>query len=219
MRKKEMKKRGKYNLAPYKKEINPEELVWLCIKCGKHCKTRKLRYAHESYCGKERGQKPKRKPKPTKNFDCNICGKTFKSSSSLETHMCKEHGVPIRHICDQQNCTFKSNNRSKFLSHVYSVHNLNLADKRIFRCSYCEFSTIMMEALTRHEMSHTITEYSLNCTNEGCDKKFRTRKHLKRHLEICNVDLKLKCRYCVTICATQEKLKRHERDTNCSRMK
>ena len=155
--------------------------------------------------------------KPAKEYFCGTCGMPFPFSIALENHMSREHGVPFRYKCDQQDCNFGVNVRSAFSEHLFQAHNVNVGENPVLQCSFCEYRTTLKQVFLKHQLNHTAQEYSIKCTHEGCDKVFRQVRHLTKHQNTVHVDLKLKCQYCDSVFPTKPKMRRHEHDMHTGR--
>ena len=133
--------------------------------------------------------------------------------------MSKEHGVPFRFQCTEQDCKYGANSRDTFTDHLFSAHSINVGSKPILQCEYCEYFTIHKSYFVKHQLTHTAHEFSFKCTHDGCDKSFRQKRHLRGHIAMCHIDLKLSCHYCGSIFPTAIKLRRHEKRMHTDRVR
>lgn len=110
-----------------------------------------------------------------KFWQCFMCAKTFRKKWDLNNHTHRVHLPGYKKFkCEHCECQFMVSSELK--SHVDRVH-LNL---RPFICSTCGLTFKLKLHLTYHEYIHT-GEKPFKCTEEGCDKYFRTIPCRDRH--------------------------------------
>ena len=202
------------------------EAAILCPNCGITFATKKRLRLHKLSCAagceaKER-EETKNKPKkvyPPRFHACDACGKSFPASVLLENHMSKDHGAPYRFYCSQPDCSYGVNTRSYLLEHLFSAHRIHAGTSPILKCEHCDYVTLSKNLHKKHNLSHTAVEYSLKCTYEGCDKSFRQKRHLKKHLDEFHGNLQLPCPYCSSTFASKIKLRRHEKVMHTQRVR
>ena len=154
----------------------------ICSKCGRKFATKLRLFAHRGNCKSREMDKKEsgNKKYPVQPVICGTCGEKRSSVQSLENHMSKAHDVPYRFPCTQEDCTFGSNTRSQFTDHLFSNHKINVGEKTILQCSFCDFVTTHSATLKKHVAIHTSQEYLFKCPNEGCQSTFRQQRHLQK---------------------------------------
>ena len=213
------KTRMKTHLLVYhkvKEKVGPSDATALCQLCGNVFPTKNsLRKHHEKVHGRKRII-----VQSTQTWDCNICGAVFPSQYSHGHHMHKEHGEPYRFQCTQEGCDFGVNVRHSFTEHLFNAHKINVGDKPILKCSYCDYLTLREKHLQMHELTHTSHEYSFKCEHEGCKSVFKQWRHLRQHYTNCHGNLNLRCEQCGSgsaVYQSKKALQRHEESVHTVR--
>jgi Zinc finger, C2H2 type/Zinc-finger of C2H2 type len=80
-------------------------------------------------------------------YDCQLCGKTFKTDNKLRLHKYINHSGKVYH-CDK--CEYKTTNPSNVQSHR-RIHNEN----RHFECEICKKKTTTRLRMKIHKRIHT----------------------------------------------------------------
>lgn len=138
----------------------------------------------------------------SKPYRCNICGKGYTDRSCVRNHMRKEHGMMLRHVCQQ--CGEGFSDPSKFLEHKrnhpvlkkyecglcsyvgntflsYHTHMRSHTQSKSYHCTKCIFTTTEATAYSGHIQKHRnevdFTEY-MCCF---CDEEYSTYDDLIRH--------------------------------------
>ncbi|XP_067135029.1 zinc finger protein 271-like, partial [Centruroides vittatus] len=157
-------------------------------------------------------------------FLCNICNETFTSESELKTHQKKLHPKAEtqtrlkqgKHLCPTCNKTFAK--KQHLLIHM-RIHT----GEKPFKCEFCERCFSDKSHLGRHMVSHS-DERPFKCNYDGCERSFKQKDVLERHLFLCHHkeildkiltdDPKItsrKCHICGIILSDPYALRRHLR--------
>ena len=114
--------------------------------------------------------------KTREGVQCQHCGKDYKDSTGLKTHILHQHNNERNFVCNHSGCQYSTTTASRLKVHASSHSDRSIActvdgcDK-LFRTS---------KHLKNHLTSH-ITEYRYKCPFDGCDKTFKTEKASKTH--------------------------------------
>lgn len=201
--------------------ISTEQTI-VCSKCAQKFASKQRMTDHRKNClGEEQNKKDKTPVKkyPVQTHVCGTCGERRTSVYALENHMSHSHGVPFKFYCTQETCKYASNNRTQYTNHLFTFHKINVGENPILKCTFCEFVTTHPPTLKKHVAIHIDPEYLFKCPNEGCTGEFRQKRHLRKHMSICGIDLKLPCEYCGATFATKLKLKRHTLGMHTNRVR
>jgi len=133
-----------------------------CMKCHKKLRNKRaltnhIRQVHSekqfpcdhfncNYAGKTKSKLKDHQATHEKKFDCNICGKIFRSKSDLMNHILIKHEDPDRfkcHVCDK-----RLNSKQSLRNHL-QTHEEN-SDKP-FSCKQCSKSFQLEETLKKHQ--------------------------------------------------------------------
>merc|ERR1712024_137675 len=96
------------------------------------------------------GSKQLKKSKPKdqqKNFQCDVCVKSFHKECYLETHKKKVHGVVNKQTCEFCNKDFEK--KSKLALHIKSIHEKSFS----VVCDLCGKSFTHPRTLKKHRKS------------------------------------------------------------------
>ncbi len=105
------------------------------------------------------------------------CDAAFTTARSLKTHV-KIHTGEKDFMCDEEGCDFACNTSSGLAVHTRAIHS----DYRPFVCEYpgCDYACAASGSLSLHRISH-MAEKHCPCSEECCDKMFKTTGQAKDH--------------------------------------
>ena len=154
-----------------------------------------------------------------KVFDCNVCGKQFKSGIHLKQHVKYVHSDTRRWNCDECDAKFKQKRDLRI--HVFNKHNVNYSTEdydenqsktsKVIKCEQCEATFWYRKNLSAHmKTKHTIGE-SFQC--DKCNSIFKNKKTMVAHKRYKHeqLDLDISCKVCGKTFAERRSLKRHEK--------
>lgn len=144
---------------------------------------------------------------PTKQHICDSCGKEFRTTIGLEEHRVKVHGVAGKYKCTIGDCQRQFYRKGVYQDHVNShlglkehvctlckkkydtkiglfIHSKRCSAKqgeRKFSCTTCGKKFLVKTDLKQHEEKHSNVFHK--CRN--CDKIFKFKSHLFRHMRTC----------------------------------
>ena len=153
-----------------------------------------------------------------KNHKCNLCEKTFESTTNLKIHEQTVHDHNIHFSCRYcaESKTFSK--QRALQSHYKSFHK----EKFYLSCNHCEKSFMMQRTLDKHMKSshyfecdscnetftkldqlsnhkkdiHNIFDEEFKSRCDICDIVFKEPKKLKDHIEVVHESMRLTCNYC-----------------------
>lgn len=102
-------------------------------------------------------------------LSCNECGKKFKHSSYLKQHQKFIHSG-VKHQCDY--CLKKFNGKGNLVNHIFD-HIEKVP------CKICKKGFSKFRLIAHYRLQH-LTEARFKC--DLCDRKFKQKKKLKRHI-------------------------------------
>ena len=172
--------------------------------------------------------------KEDRKIFCTIRGCEFSAPvapEALVDHMITEHEYG-QYPCERELCNFVAYDQSCLKKHnslfhkrlksmtnqsfacrlcPFTAHNRNLLDRhmsihenRQFRCSYCNYSTVLIQRMQDHMRHHfRIRDYSCYI----CERSFLNQGHLTGHLKCHTKDYL--CAYCFRDFTSQRNLSHH----------
>ncbi|KAH3891304.1 histone-lysine N-methyltransferase PRDM9-like isoform X2 [Dreissena polymorpha] len=132
-------------------------------------------------------------------YKCEECGKAFKLSGDLKTHIRMIHSGERLYKCKE--CDYACNQSGHLNRHI-QIHK----GERKYTCEVCGYACNRSDSLKRHMMIHT-GERLYKC--EECGYAFNQSALLKRHIQIHTGEREYKCKVCGYSYNRQQTLKRH----------
>ena len=104
------------------------------------------------------------------SFQCENCGKVFRSAGELKEHMISHSYQKLPFKCDE--CDFWGPNKQTMIMHIKRNHCETIS------CGMCDFEAKDIETLD----THTFTCEMYKCNDMECGKTFLLLKDLKSHI-------------------------------------
>ncbi|XP_025832298.1 zinc finger protein 664-like [Agrilus planipennis] len=137
----------------------------------------------------------------TDRFKCDKCGGRFNSRCNLDIHMIKVHTNIKTHVCDTCGKCFSCQSSLK-------VHLRTHSEKRLYRCTECDYMGRTAAALYAHKTTHS---YDLRVC-QHCPKTFKSGRNLKDHLRrVHSKEKKHRCPKCNKTFVDKYMLSIHQR--------
>ena len=160
---------------------------------------------------------PKRKKNIGKEMECEICGIKLKYKSyhgHIKLHKDKEENKEF--ICQPcGNISFSS--QKTYDKHLNAITHLNTINKTIieqsdkfeekihqlkadfgvitdnYKCRFCDFQTFDKGIFLEHDKKEHDNEYQFDCTDQNCDKRFKSEYDLFSHIDRVHCKPKFIC--------------------------
>ncbi len=152
-------------------KIHTNQIGIKCLICEKHFSKTYLREHIERHHG-------------NREFQCNLCNKSFFRRNQLRLHLKCHNEGPRLHAC--LICEKRFLRRDTLQNHL-KLHTSN--DK--FRCTQCQKTYPTKAKLKLHILSHT---QKFSCPS--CKMCFREKGHLKTHLNMVHEKKRFDCDIC-----------------------
>ena len=177
---------------------------FLCVKCGKTCKSKSDLKKHAKLHGN-----------PTKPYLCKMCNKTFRVAVDWNMHMNQQHTASERFqllgFSGKAYRCYECHKKFKKASELRKHDTIN-TEEEPFACSKCN---VMLERecdMRRHELSH-IDPTPFKCTK--CNEQFRTQHSLEKH-QVVHCEKAFSCNQCDAKFVKASGLKSHHERTKHS---
>ena len=198
--------------------------VFKCEKCNNVFRTSKGMNDHIRYRHRDPNYQQK-------EYKCNDCGKSFKSSFILSAHAIVHRKPDEVFECKECGRMFSSKRRSQFHARLH----VKFGGGKVFHCKNCNKEFHVLEGLSKHARFHCDlnsghvfeckqckrsfdTSKKLNChlrahrenfTCQQCGKGFARSATLTKHMEEHTADAKLECPQCKKLFSSSKKLEKH----------
>ncbi|KAL1517275.1 hypothetical protein ABEB36_001061 [Hypothenemus hampei] len=147
-------------------------------------------------------------------FECQQCGKQYKTFTTLKRHLVHECG---QYVCD------KCDRRYKYSQSLRLHQRVKCGKERTIFCPLCSTGFWHKQGLQKHLKHKTcfipkrtlFTKFSIQnntlCYNcDQCKRIYKYRNNLRRHLKYeCNKEPAFNCPYCTYMCTRKYTLCRH----------
>lgn len=148
-----------------------------------------------------------------KKFKCEYegCDKTYKNKSGLRHHLANIHHINCKfYYC--QKCSFKTTRGYSLKLHINNRHSYTKKIKKYY-CFFCKKHFLSKDERDKHETSEHSDEDIIwyKCDQEGCDKIYKNKISLKKHILVKHTDSKIwyNCDKCDSKFPLKESLKQH----------
>ncbi|CAL1527292.1 unnamed protein product [Lymnaea stagnalis] len=155
----------------------------------------------------------KRRGRPCKKYDPHLPVEKVQprnplteSPATKQQRNYEEH-LAFKFFCTQ--CSFKTKRQSHFLSHMRCHKD---GTERKHSCTHCEFVTLSVPMLKRHELKHKQNLFSCNlCGAYTTDRNELLRRHIKlKHNRERSSGDRLSCPNCPFTCFKPKEMTRHQ---------
>lgn len=144
---------------------------------------------------------------PEKNYKCSYCEKMFHRKDHLKNHLHTHN--PYKEAFNCQECGKSYNTKLGFKRHL-AIHAANSGD---LTCQVClqpfPSTVVLLEHLKVHagKASSGTKEKKHHC--EHCERRFYTRKDVRRHMVVHTGRKDFLCQYCAQRFGRKDHLTRH----------
>lgn len=161
--------------------------VFCCSHCDYHCNRKRDLEIHEkSHTG-------------LKDFQCDLCEKSFVSDYGLAKHKRHVHENVRRFACNQ--CDYTCDDQCHLDRHML-IHT----GTKPFVCSECDMAFTRKDQLEQHMPQHTDAK---NYVCDECHQSFKNRSTLRTHKFTHSNEKPYKCSHCDYACTQLSNLKKH----------
>lgn len=151
----------------------------------------------------------------TKTFTCHVCNRAFRRKDHLKNHEKVHNPGKTVYSCHYGSCDRTYNTVSSFKKHQ-AMHS---AQEGQLDCKICKAILVSQDDLLNHLKTHTgsrgakgTSDKKFGCNQ--CDKKFFTRKDLKRHSVVHTGNREFSCPYCSQRFGRKDHMTRHAKKTH-----
>ncbi|XP_072911882.1 uncharacterized protein [Hemitrygon akajei] len=144
-----------------------------------------------------------------KMLSCRHCGYVCSNAMDLRQH--KQIHVKVKLSPDEVKPPVSEQSTSD--SVPSEPAEMGAGDKKPYKCSYCDYTSLLLGNLQRHTRIH-LGEKPFKC--DQCDYATYQSGHLKRHRQTHMHKRSLKCRLCDCVCGNMTELKQHQQEHTTS---
>jgi hypothetical protein len=150
-----------------------------------------------------------------KTFSCDTCGRAFRRKDHLKNHEKVHDPGKTIYSCSYDSCPRTYNSISSFKKHQ-AMHS---AEDGQLDCKICKIVLENQDELMNHLKIHTgsraakgMVDKKFGCTQ--CERKFFTKKDLKRHSVVHTGNREFSCPHCSQRFGRKDHMTRHAKKTH-----
>uniref|UniRef100_A0A0K2U4P3 C2H2-type domain-containing protein n=1 Tax=Lepeophtheirus salmonis TaxID=72036 RepID=A0A0K2U4P3_LEPSM len=150
-----------------------------------------------------------------KQFHCEVCNRPFRRKDHLKNHEKVHSACKTVYTCSHQGCTRNYNSYTSYRKHQ-AMHSAELG---ALDCKICHKELVNREALMNHLKVHygsrsakSSEEKKFPC--DQCERRFFTRKDLKRHSVVHTGDREFPCHHCTQRFGRKDHMVRHAKKSH-----
>ena len=166
-----------------------------CLVCGKQ---KYLRGAMTQHVQTHTGEKP---------YECTLCDRNFRMPMAVQTHMEKDHGVPVKYPKNEKPCICDTCGLVLPSKQALYAHRLFVHEAKYHECDECGKKIKSKNALKKHKLYVHARKLTNVC--ELCGKGFRYTSSYKKHLASHKGLKPHKCNLCDSAFSSIQNLKIH----------
>lgn len=106
---------------------------------------------------------------------CSQCTRTFKDINNFREHLFQEHGELGVNVRQCHLCSYATLLKSKYDCHIRCHLN-----NRVIRCQKCNYSTINIRHMSKHERLHSLNSNANNNNNSTINSNENSLREVKR---------------------------------------
>jgi len=153
----------------------------------------------------------------TKTFLCDVCHRAFRRKDHLRNHEKVHDPGKTIYTCTYDNCARTYNSVTSFRKHQ-AMHS---AEEGQLDCKICKMMLSSQEELMTHLKVHAGSRTMKGSLDKKfvcgqCDKKFFTRKDLKRHSVVHTGNREFSCPHCTQRFGRKDHMTRHAKKTHAN---
>lgn len=150
-----------------------------------------------------------------RDFKCekNGCDKTFCNNYELQQHLIGNHDVGNKAHRTCKEC-FKVFKKAKYME----IHFAGVHSPQVYNCPVCNRAFSFRRSMERHVKAIHEDRRDYHCTEDGCDKSFRSRYDMNEHHNNIHAEIKKKqpldkvtCEICDKVCSSRKVLYSHRK--------
>jgi len=153
----------------------------------------------------------------TKTFLCDVCHRAFRRKDHLRNHEKVHDPGKTIYTCTYDSCARTYNSVTSFRKHQ-AMHS---AEEGQLDCKICKMMLSSQEELMNHLKVHAGSRTMKGSLDKKfvcgqCDKKFFTRKDLKRHSVVHTGNREFSCPHCTQRFGRKDHMTRHAKKTHAN---